>query len=321
VASLAFAAGLNVLFFSFTSPVLFKALPYPQPDRLLDVSMAPPGDPDAKGVVTPALYLLLRDKTGAALEAVGAFDAGRSANLAGDAAGLAERLDGHRISATGLAALGARPLLGRLPLAADEQTGATPTIVLGYAVWQRRFAGRPEVVGQTVEIDGQPTQILGVMPEGFSLLDNSSDAWFTFGFEPAPGQETQHNLRVVARLKPGVSITEAQAAVKVARDEYALKFPNRDEGWTVELTPWREARLGAMRRPFTMAQLGVGVLLLLVCVSVAVLMRAHGPGRAVRCARFTADQPGHRARRKPSSRARRRCDRRRPGGARSSRAA
>jgi predicted permease len=275
VASLAFAAGLNVLFFSFTSPVLFKALPYPQPDRLLDVSMAPPGDPDAKGVVTPALYLLLRDKTGAALEAVGAFDAGRSANLAGDAAGLAERLDGHRISATGLAALGARPLLGRLPVAADEQTGATPTIVLGYAVWQRRFAGRPEVVGQTVEIDGQPTQILGVMPEGFSLLDNSSDAWFTFGFEPAPGQETQHNLRVVARLKPGVSITEAQAAVKVARDEYALKFPNRDEGWTVELTPWREARLGAMRRPFTMAQLGVGVLLLLVCVSVAVLMRAR----------------------------------------------
>jgi putative ABC transport system permease protein len=275
LASLAFGMGLSVVIFSFTSPVLFKALPYPEPDRLLDVSMAPPGQPHAKGVVTPALYLLLRDKTKAAFEAVGAFDAGRSANLAGDATGPAARLDGHRISATGLAALGARPLLGRLPVAADEQARAASTIVLSYAVWRRRFAGRSDVVGQTVKVDGQTTQILGVMPEGFGLLDNSSDAWFTFSFEPAPGQETQHNVRAIARLKSGVSMAEAQAAVKIALDEYAQKFPNRDEGWTVELTPWREARFGGMRRPLTMAQLGVGVLLVLVCVSLAVLMRAR----------------------------------------------
>jgi putative ABC transport system permease protein len=275
LASLAVVMGLNVLIFGFTSPVLFKALPYPEPDRLLDVSMAPPGAPESKGAVTPGLYLLLRDRTSAAFEAVGAFDAGRSANLAGDATGPAMRLDGHRISATGLAALGAEPLLGRLPAAADEQADAAPTIVLSYPVWQRRFAGRADVVGQTVNVDGQPTQIRGVMPEGFGLLDNSSDAWFTSGFEPAPGQETQHNLRAVARLKPGVSMAQAQAAVKVALDEYAQKFPGRDEGWTVELTPWREARFGGMRRPFTMAQLAVGAMLLLVCASVAVLMRAR----------------------------------------------
>ena len=293
LSSLAFGMGLSVLIFSFTSPVLFKALPYPEPDRLLDVTMAPPGQPDAKGVVTPALYLVLRDKTGAAFEAVGAFDAGRSANLAGDATGPATRLDGHRISATGLAALGTRPLLGRLPVAADEQVSAAPTIVLSYAVWQRRFAGRPDVVGQTVKVDGQTTQILGVMPEGFGLLDNSSDAWFTFSFELAPGQATQHNVRAIARLKPGVSMAEAQAAVKVALDEYAQKFPNSDEGWTVELTSWREARFGGMRRPLTMAQLSVGVLLVLVCVSLAVLMRARtvlGERSAVLASRQT--RPG-----------------------------
>jgi len=267
--------GLNILIFSFTSPVLFKALPYPEADRLLDISMAPPDNPEAKGAVSAGLYFLLRDKTSAAFEAVGAFDAGRSANLAGDATGPATRLDGHRISAAGLAAFGVRPLVGRFPSAADEQASAAPTIVLSYPVWKRRFAGRPDVVGQTVKIDGQSTQILGVMREGFGLLDNSSDAWFTFGFEPAPGQETQHNLRALARLKPGVSMAQAQAAVKIALTEYGEKFPNRDEGWTVELTPWREARLGAMRRPFTMAQLAVGMLLLLVCVSVAVLMRAR----------------------------------------------
>lgn len=273
--SLAFAIGLNILMFSFTSPVLFKAIPYPEPDRLLDVSMAPPGTPESKGVITPALYFLLRDRTGAAFAAVGAFDAGRSANLAGDAGGPAQRLDGHRISATGLAALGATPLLGRLPVAADEEASAAPTIVLSYAVWQRRFAGRSDIVGQTVQVDGQPTRIIGVMPEGFGLLDNSSDAWFTFGFEPAPGQEFQHNLRAIGRLTPGVSMAEAQAAAKVALDEYAQKYPDRDQGWTIELTPWREARFGGLRRPLTMVQLAVGVMLLLVCVSVAVLMRAR----------------------------------------------
>jgi putative ABC transport system permease protein len=275
MASLSVAMGLNVLIFSFTSPVLFKPLPYPEPDRLLDVSMAPPGKPEAKGAVTAALYLLLRDRTGSAFEAVGAFDGGRAANLAGDATGPAERLDGHRISATGLAALGTHPLFGRLPTSADEQASATPTVLLSYPVWKRRFAGRPDVVGQTVKIDGQSTQIIGVMPEGFGLLDNSSDAWFTFDFEPVPGQETQHNLRALARVKPGVSMTAAHSAVNAAVDEYAQKFPNRDEGWTVELTPWREARFGGMRRPFTMAQLAVAVMLLLVCVCVAVLMRAR----------------------------------------------
>jgi putative ABC transport system permease protein len=275
LASLAVAMGLNILIFSFTSPVLVKGLPYPEPDRLLDVSMAPPDKPEAKGVVTPGLYLLLRDNTSAAFEAVGAFDAGRSANLAGDATGAAERLDGHRISATGLAALGTQPMLGRLPSATEEQAGAAPTIVLSYPVWQRRFAGRADVVGQHVNVDGQPTQILGVMPPGFGLLDTSSDAFFAYGFEPLPGQETQHNLRVVGRVKPGVSMADAEAAVKVALDAYAQKFPGRDEGWTVQLTPWREARFGGMRRPFMWAQLAVGVMLFLVCVSAAVLMRAR----------------------------------------------
>lgn len=274
LASLAFGTGLNILIFSFTSPVLVKALPYPEPDRLLDVSMAPPGNPESKGPLTPALYLLLRDETSAVFEAVGAFDTGRSANLAGGADGPAERLAGHRMSATGLAALGVSPLMGRLPVAADEQASAPPAILLSYPVWQRRFAGRPDVVGQTVLVDGQPTQLLGVMPEGFGLLENASDAWFPFGFEPAPGQETQRSLRAIARVRPGVSMSEAQAAVKVALDAYVQRFPN-SEGWTVELMPWSEARFGGLRQPLTMVQLGVGVMLLLVCVSVAVLMRAR----------------------------------------------
>ena len=120
VVALACGVGLNVLVFCFTSPALLKPLPYPEVDNLMDVGMAPPGQPELRGVITPALGVLLRDRTSAAFEAVGVFDGGRSVNLAGDADGPAVRLDGHRISAAGLAALGTRPLLGRLPVAADE---------------------------------------------------------------------------------------------------------------------------------------------------------------------------------------------------------
>jgi putative ABC transport system permease protein len=275
VLSLASAIGLNVLIFSFTSPVLAKALPYPAADRLLDVTMAPPDRPEARSPLNAALYALLRDKTGAAFEAIGVYDAGRTANLSGDAGGLAERLAAHRISATGLAALGTTPLHGRLPTAADEQPDAPASVVLGYALWQKRFGGRVDVVGQMVNIDGEPMLVLGVMPEGFGLLDNSSDAFFTSSFEPAPGQEFQRALRGVGRLKPAVSLAEGQAALKVALDEYAATYPERDKGWTVQLRAWEEARLGGMRQPLMWVQLAVGGILLLVCVSLAVLLSAR----------------------------------------------
>lgn len=271
VTSLACGIGLNILIFCFTSPALVKPLPYPDPDTLMDVGMAPPGEPEKRGVITPALAVLLRGRTGAAFEAVGVYDGGRSANLSGDATGPAVRLDGHRISAAGLAALGTKPLLGRLPVAADERADDASSMVLSYAIWQRRFGGRADIVGQTVNVDGQPTTILGVMPEGFGLLDNSSDAWFIFGFDPTPATQFQHSLRAVGRLKSGASVAQGQLAVKAAIDEYASTFPERDQGWTVEIAPWREARFGGLRKPLIIVQLAVVGMLLLLCVSLAVL--------------------------------------------------
>jgi len=275
ITSLAFGIGLNVLIFGFTSPALFKGLPYPDADRLVDLTMV---KADKKNPLTPPLYFWLRDKTATVFDAVGVFDAGQTANIAGDAVGPADHVAGHRITATGLAALGTKPLFGRLPAVADE-TAEVPTMVLSYPLWQRRFAGHQDVVNQTVPVDGQPTQIIGVMPEGFGLLDNSSDAWFTYSFEPTPAQASQHSLRGIGRLKPGVSLADAQAATKAALDGYTQQFPTRDPGWTVELTPWREARFGGLRKPLLYALVGVGAMLLLLCVNLSLMLLSR-TGRA-----------------------------------------
>jgi predicted permease len=274
VLSLMFGLGLAVLIFAFTSPALVKPLPYPDAGRLVDISMAPPDRPESKGPLTPPLYARLRDNTGTAFEAVGVFDAGRTANLAGDAVGPAEHVSGHRITATALAALGTKPIIGRLPAAADE-TATVPALLLSYPVWQQRFAGHADIVNQTVPVDGQPMQILGVMPEGFGLLDNSSDAWFVESFEPTPAQATQHSLRGIGRLKPGVSMAQAQTAANAALAQYATEFPTRDKGWTVELTPWREARFGGLQKPLAMVLGAVGVMLLLLSVNLALLLLAR----------------------------------------------
>ena len=280
IASLAVAMGLNILIFCFTDPALLEPLPYADTETLLDVSMAPPGRPEARGPLPPPLFFRLRDRTDAVFASIGIFDATRWANLSGDAEGPAVRLDGHRITSGGLAAFGARPIVGALPAATDEPHDAHATMVLSYDLWTTRFGRRTEVVNQTVQLDGTPTRILGVMPQGFGLLDRSSDAWFTYGFEPlTPTEETQHALRAVARLKPGVSISQAQASVDAALGEYAQAFPNRDKGWTIELTPWRDARFGAVRRPLAIVQMAVGSLLLLLCVNLAILWVARSMRR------------------------------------------
>ena len=279
VLSLSLGIGVNTLMFSFMSAALLQPLPYPEPGRLVMIHMSPPNNPGARGVLPPPMFFLLRDHS-QAFDAVGVYDSGRQVNLTDDTSGFAaERLSGHRISSTAMQALAVKPLLGRFHTPAEDLSGAEPTIVLGHALWQRRFGGRPDIVGLSVLIDGQSTTIIGVMPSSFELFDGSSDAWLPVAFAPSAAQGRAHWLRGVARLKSGVTLEQASADVRNVVREYERTFPDRGQGWTLTLQPLDEAFFGGMRQPLLLLQTAVGLVLLIACANLAALILARAVSR------------------------------------------
>ncbi len=276
--SLSLGIGVNTLMFSFMNAALLQPLPYPDAGRLVMIYMSPPDNPGQYGQLSPPMFFLVRDHS-QSFDAVGAYDGGRQVNLTDDASGFAaERLSGHRISSTTFQALGVKPILGRFHTPAEDLSGAEPTVLLSHALWQRRFGGRPDIVGQTALIDGQSTAIIGVMPASFEVFDGSSDAWMPFGFAPAAAQGSQRWLRGVARLKSNVTLEQASADVLNVAHEYERMFPDRGK-WTVTLQPLAEALFGGMRQPLMLLQIAVGLVLLIACANVAALILTRAVSR------------------------------------------
>ena len=279
VTSLALGVGVNTLMFSFMSAVLLQPLPYPDAERLVMIHLSPPNNPGMRGMLPPPMYFLLRDHS-QSFDSVGVYDGGRSVNLTDDRSGFAaERLAGHRISATAFQALGVTPLLGRVHVLDEDLSGAERTVVLSHALWQRRFGGRADIVGQPALIDGQSTTIIGVMPSSFELFDGSSDAWMPFGFAPSAAQGSQRWLRGVGRLKGGVSLEQASAEVRNVMREYEGRFPDRGKGWSLTLQPLDEAFFGGMRQPLVLLQMAVGLVLLISCANLAALLLTRAVSR------------------------------------------
>ena len=279
VLSLSLGIAVNTVMFSFMNAALLKPLPYPDASRLVTIYMAPPRNPGALGPLPPPMFFMLRDHA-QAFDAVGVYDGGRQVSLTDDVSGsAAERLNGHRISSEALQALGIKPEIGRFHTPAEDLSGAQPTIVLSHALWQRRFGGRPGVVGETAIVDGQSTAIIGVMPASFEVFDGSSDAWVPFGFGPSAPQASQRWLRGVARLKAGVTLEQASADAQNVVREYERTFPDRGKGWTLALQPLDEALFGGMRQPLMLLQTAVGLVLLIACANLAALILTRAVGR------------------------------------------
>ena len=278
VLSLSLGIGVNTLMFSFMNAVLLQPLPFPEAGRLVMISMSPANNPGNFGPLGPPMFFLLRDHSHS-FDAVGVYDNGRQVNVADDTSGLAaERLNGHRISSTAFQALGVKPLLGRFHTPAEDLSGAEPTIVLSHALWQHRFGGRADIVGQSALIDGQSTAIIGVMPASFELFDGSSDAWLPHAFAPAATTASARWLRGVARLKSTVTIEQAAAEARSLAQEYEKAFPDRGR-WALTLQPMDEALFGGMRQPLLLLQAAVGLVLLIACANLAALILTRAVSR------------------------------------------
>lgn len=278
VVTLALGIGSTAVIFSVMRAVIFSPLPYPGSDRLVTVWSAWRGFD--KTWVSEAEVI---DYRGAgAFETLGAWSE-INANLTGGAE--PERVRAAEVEPALLATLGTRPLIGRTFDRRDQVDEGQGVVVLGYGVWQRRFAGDPAAVGRTIEVNGVAQEIVGVMPPGFRLpLDftapTATEVWLPLVVQGGEENRGNHGLHVAARLRPGVTLAQANAALDavVGRLNAEGKYPKTMQFRAFATTIEDEVR-GHVRPALVALAGAVAFLLLLACANVANLLLTRAEER------------------------------------------
>ena len=288
VAALALSIGANTAVFSAVNTLLLRPLPVDDIDRLIvPVTLREGFDPFGSPFLEYAAY---RDR--AHSFASSGVATARSFNLTGRDE--PERLRGATITATYLTTLGVKPALGRLFSAEDDRPSGPPVALIGYAVWQKRFAGSESVIGQSINLDGKSYNIIGVMPPGFDL-PGMTKVWVPLqvSIDNLPLVErAATNNTIIARLRPGITLKQADTELKAISRQLEQEYPDSRRGWSVKAISLRQDLLGDLegrvRKALFALVGGVAFLLLICCANVANLQLARGIARerelAVRCA-------------------------------------
>jgi len=277
--TLALGIGVNTAMFSLVNTLLFKAAPYPEPDRLVRVFRTSPQSQTWPH--SPAELADLRTQA-TSFDRFSAFD---WTNLSLAESGQpAERIPGLSIGLDFFATLGVRPALGRTFTAEELVPGHEPVVVLSHSLWQRRFGGDPEVVGRRLRIDGETATVVGVMPDGvdYPLLWGRVDAWRPLALTPEQlANRGAHWLNAIGRLKPGVSLTQAGAELSAIAARWAKDFPDTNSSTGLRPVILHKSTMDDTGRSLSMLVLGLaGFVLLIACANLANLQLARTSGRA-----------------------------------------
>ena len=282
--TLAVGIGANTAIFSVVEGVLMKPLPYPHPEQLVGVWQTAPGIHITDLDASPSTYLIYREQSRTFAD-IGIYQ-GDSVNITGlaepEQVGALDLTDGL------LPILGVSPMLGRLFTAADDSPGSADTVMLTYGFWIRKFGGDRSVVGRTITVDGKLRQIIGVLPQEFHFLGSDIALILPLKFDRAKIFLGQFSYVAIARLRPGVTLAQANADVARMLPIVERSFPP-PPGFSLKL--FEDARIGPNLRPLKQDVVGdvgkvlwvlmggIGLVLLIACANVANLLLVRAEGR------------------------------------------
>ncbi len=272
---LALAIGANTAIFSAMDALLLHPYPFPEPSRIV-VLRAIHGHGDSSGAGYRD-FLDWREQN-TVFDEVAILPWIGSYTLTGQ--GEPQRINGGRPTAGFFRVLGIQPVLGRLFIPEEDKPGGPRVAVISYPSWQRRFGARSDILGQLMILDGAPYTILGVMPRGFAFPGlQTCEFWAPLQEDPG-NDRLQHQYSVIARLKPGISITRAQADMSAIAHQLEQQYPETNKDWHVDVSPLEGSLAHQIKTPAAILFSAVTFVLLLACANVAGLMLVRASGRA-----------------------------------------
>ncbi|HKE82441.1 MAG TPA: ABC transporter permease [Vicinamibacterales bacterium] len=275
IAALALGIGANTAIFSVVSAVLLKPLPYPDPQNVVTfMNTSPQGSgPGA----SPAKFQHWREQT-TVVQEVTAYRANVMNYTSGS---VPEQLRAGQVSASYFRLFGATPVLGRTFSPEEDRPGGERVAVLSYGLWQRRFGGDAKVLGKTISLSGDPYVVIGVVGPRFDISEFGPppELWVPFQLDPNTVDQG-HFFQAAGRLKPGISLEQAQARLKLSADDYRQKFPNvlqPNNAFSVERT--QDVFVRQARPTLYILSAAVALVLLIACANVANLLLVRATAR------------------------------------------
>jgi predicted permease len=272
---LALGIGANTAIFSAVNRVLLNPLPFRDSSRLVMVwGASHRADMDIMPM-SPANFEDIR----AANHVFESMGTSRDSLYTLTGVGDPEQIAGYSFSYNFFDVLGAKPMLGRTFTADEDRPGNDHVVVLSYPVWQRRFAGDPAVVGKTITLSDTAYTVIGVMPPGFQH-PQIVELWTPLALSPSSlSRRDLSFLRIVARLKPGVSLKQAQSEMNAIAGTLASRYPEQNPDFKIKLLTIRDMYVGDVSPALITLLAAVGLLLLIACVNVANLLLARASAR------------------------------------------